>query len=527
VTLARPRDPWQIDRVELALSIDLGTSGPKVALVDARGAVAASAVRSVATRRIAPDGAEQDAEEIWTAIRDATAEVLARAGRARGDVVAVTLASQYFSLVPVDGRGRPVGPLVLWMDRRGAPYARAIYERHPDAFERWVDVHGIPPLPSGSDSLSHALWLKNDCPEVYARAAKLVEPVDYVAARLTGICTANPCSAFSLLLTDNRQADAIDWDEDLVAMSGLGRDKLPDLVPASSCIGPLASDVAAELGLAPETRVFAGINDTQAVAIGTATSRGDHGGVNLGTTSALVVHVPYKRSDLESEIVSMPSPIPGRYVAMAENGLGARTLDFFLREIVFARDTLGDHATADPFAGLEATVAGVPPGSGGLLFLPWLVGSSAPSSSTRARGGFLNLSLETTRAHLVRAILEGVAYNLRWLLPAVDRFAEREIPELRLAGGAALSPAWCQIVADVAARPVAQLEDPRHVINRATAFLAFERLGITGEGDLERFSAVRRWFAPEPAASEVYDRLFPQFLAAFERNRPIFEALNS
>jgi xylulokinase len=509
------------------VSIDLGTGGPKVALVDSAGAIAASAARPVATRHLPAGGAEQDPEEIWGAIADAVREVVREGGVPVAEIAAVGVASQYFSIVPVASDGTAVGNLVLWMDRRGAPHSIAIYGRHPEAFDTWVERHGIPPLPSGNDSLSHMLWLQQEQPSVYARAAALLEPADFVAARLTGRPTANPCTAFSMLLTDNRHPDAVDWDPELLRMSGVDREKLPELVPKNARIGPLDRGVAASLGLSPETAVFAPVNDTQAVAVGTGAVQGAHAGVNMGTTTAIVTHVPWKRSDLESEIVSMPSPMPGSWVAMAENGLGARALDAFLRDVVFARDAIADHRTADPFRGVEEAVRAVPPGSGGLLFLPWLVGSSAPSSNAKARGGFLNLTLGTSRAAMARSIMEGVAYNLRWLLPAVERFAERELDHLRLAGGAALSAEWCQIVADVAGKPVRRLADPRHVINRASAFLALEQLGVVGAGDLDRFCPLVGTFAPRAPAREVYDRIFPQFLAAFEQNRPIFENLNS
>jgi xylulokinase len=509
------------------LSIDLGTGGPKVALVDAAGGIAAAAARPVTTHHLPPKGAEQDPEEIWDAIGAAIGQVMHTAGCAAETIAAVSVASQYFSIVPVDRDACPVGNLVLWMDGRGGPYARAIYERHPDALLAWVDLHGIPPLPSGNDSLSHILWIQHERPDVYARTHAFLEPMDFVTARLTGACLANPCSAFPLLLTDNRRPDAIAYADALIDRAGIDRAKLPELRPAASCLGTVAPEVARTLGLSPRTRVFAGINDSQAVAVGTATFRGGHAGVNMGTTSALVAHVPFKRSDPATGIVSMPSPIPHQYVVMGENGIGARALEYFLRSVVFTHDALGDHRADDVFAPVEAAVASVPPGAGGVLFLPWLIGSQSPVGSTKVRGGFLNLSLATSRAGLVRAVLEGVAYNLRWLLPHAEAFAERRFDHLRLSGGAARSDQWCQIVADVTDRPVVQLEEPRHVINRATAFLAGAQLGLAAPADVDRFCPARRSFEPRSETRTVYERLFAQFLNAFERNREIFEALNA
>jgi xylulokinase len=330
-----------------------------------------------------------------------------------------------------------------------------------------------------------------------------------------------------MLLTDNRRLDAVRWHDELIARAGIDRAKLPELVPVSADVGPVRPAVAEELGLSRRTPVFSGVNDTQAAAVGTATFLPGVGGVNSGTTSQVLAHVDAKRTDFENEIVSAPSPVAGRYIALAENGLGAKALDHFLRSVAFATDGLADHAGEDPFRGVDAAAKAAPPGSAGLLFLPWLTGTYSPAANSRVRGAFLNLSLETTRSHMVRAILEGVAMSLRWLLPAVERFADERFGELRFAGGAALSDAWSQIVADVTGRPVLQLADARHVVNRATALLAFERLGLLGLDDVRRLCPVKRAYRPRPEHRETYERLFEQFLAALERNRPIFEALNA
>jgi xylulokinase len=309
-------------------------------------------------------------------------------------------------------------------------------------------------------------------------------------------------------------------------MSGVDASKLADLMPVNARAGTLRPAVAAELGLPATTPVFAGVNDTQAAAIGTGTFRPAAGAINIGTTSQVLAHLDGKRSDLENALVSMPSPIAGRHMVMAENGLGGKPLDHFLRNVAFASDALADHTTTDPFAGVDAAVNSVPSGSAGLMFLPWLNGAQAPKSEGSARGGFLNLSLGHTRAHLVRAILEGVACNMRWVLPAVETFAEQRFGELLFSGGGAVSDAWSQIMADVMDRPVAQLADARYVNNRGTAFLAFVELGVLGLDDVERLCPIKRRYAPQPAHRAMYDTMFGQFVAAFEQNRPIFKVLN-
>jgi xylulokinase len=385
----------------------------------------------------------------------------------------------------------------------------------------------MPPLPTGNDSLSHTLFIKNERPEIYERASKFVEAMDYVTARLTGICSANPCTAFAQLLTDNRRLDAVRYHDDLLDRCGIDREKLPDLVPVGSSLGPIRKDVAEQIGLSSDTQIFAGVNDTQAASIGAGSFQKGHGGISIGTTCQILAFVDTMRTDIDDSILSMPSPIPDRYMVMAENGLAGKTLEHFLGSIAFANDALGDHSVPEPFRNVEALLRSTPPGSGNLLYLPWLNGSVFPSANPSMRGGFLNLSLDTTRAHMLRAVLEGVTFNLRWLLPVVERFADQEFDDLRFVGGGALSDEWSQIFADVMGRPVHQLADARYVNNRATALLGFEQLGLASLDEIQKFCRVARSYEPKGENREVYDVLFEQFTHAYEQNRPIFEALNA
>src|SRR5262245_38984720 len=202
------------------LAIDLGTSGPKVALVSERGDLTARAARPVTTRFLPPHGAEQDPAEIWGAIRSAIHQVVDEGQVPREAIVAVGCASQYFSVIPVDAKGEAVGSLIVWMDGRGGPHALSLYADNPSAFDRWVEIHGIPPLPSGGDSLSKTLWIKRDRPDLWKRARGVLEPVDWVLMRLTGRCTTNVCTAFPFLLTDSRRLDALEWSDELLELAG-------------------------------------------------------------------------------------------------------------------------------------------------------------------------------------------------------------------------------------------------------------------------------------------------------------------
>lgn len=509
------------------LVIDLGTSGPKVALVSEDGRLAATAARTVRTLRIGTQGAEQDARELWRSVAEATREVTGRAALPAESIVGVRAISQYSSIVPVDAKGNPTSNLVLWMDGRGGAHSMALYGEHPMAIPTWVEHHGVVPLPSGADSLSHMLHVKNDRPDVYEQTSCFLEAMDYLNLRFTGTATANVGSAFMMLLTDNRSPQLLEWDAELIAMSGIDPGKLPKLVPVRGPVGSLLPTVADELGLPAGIPVFASMNDTQAASIGTGTFLEDRGAVNVGTTCQLLSHMDRKDTDMEAQLVSMPSPLPGRFLVVAENGLGGGAIKHFLESIIFAKDALGDTTSADPYAGIDQALSETRAGAGGVLFLPWLNGAQFPAADPDMRGGFLNVSLDTTRADLLRAVIEGVTFNLRGMLGPVEKFTGRSFDHLSFSGGGARSEGFAQIVADMMKRPVLQLNDARFVNNLAGAFLAFEELGVQSLDAIRTFVSARKEFKPRPEASETYDRLAAQFDKSFGAVQPICSALQS
>jgi len=514
----------------MILAIDVGTSNIKTAVVRRDGELVGTGGASVETKLLPEGGAEQDPEQIWQAVLEASAQALAPV-KDRNAIKGIACDSQYSSIVPVDANGRATAHMVLWMDKRGAPArldklpgGRGM---SPSLFQqlRWLQIHAIPPLDSGADSLAHMRWIALARPEAYAKTATFLEAMDYVNMRLCGRRVANRCSAFMLLLTDNRRPNP-SYHPRLVKWSGIDADKLPELVPIGEPLGPLLPEVAQTLGLSDETLVFPGINDTQAGGIGTYAFTGTHVGIAIGTTAVIVTHVPFKKTDIRNSLVSMPSPIDGQYFVMGEAGIGGRALEYFLEKLVFADDRFAEHGLEDKFEALHDAVEGVPPGSDGVLFLPWLSGSLAPAEDGRMRGGFLNMSLETTRAHLGRAVLEGVALNLRWALEAVGRFAKRKPSHVLFYGGGALSSLWSQIIADVHQIPVHQLRDPEFTPCRGTALLAFHRLGELALDEIQAGVPVEHVFEPRRELADRYDVLFGQFVRAFHQNRKIFHTLN-
>ena len=512
------------------LAIDLGTSNVKAAVVDRKGTLLGTGRGSIETLHTADGGAEQDPERVWEAVLNATDQALASLANRR-DVRGVACASQYSSIVPVDAAGSPTGNMVVWMDKRGAPERLRQLpggtQMKPSLLQmaRWLQIHGIPPLASGSDSLAHMRWIKLARPEVYGRTATFLEPMDYVTARLSGRRVTNLCSSFMMLLTDNRRPNPA-YHPTLLKWSGLDIEKLPELVPIDEPLGPILPAIAERLGLAPDTLVFPPLNDTQAGGIGASAFAGEHAGVSIGTTGVCITHVDFKKTDVLNSLASMPSPFPGRNFVMAEAGIGGGAVKYFLEHLVFARDRFGDHSLEERFSALERAIEPIEPGSDGVLFLPWLTGSITPAEDGKVRGGFLNISLRTTREHLAKAVLEGVAFNQRWVQERVERFAKRDISRIKFYGGGALSSAWSQIFADVLNCPVEQLRDPEFAVSRGVALLGFHRLGELALDEIEAGVPVAAVYQPRPEASVRYDAMFTQFVRVFKKNRDVFRALN-
>lgn len=499
-----------------ALGIDIGSTNVKVVLVRDDGTTLAAAHRPLTWARDG-EAAEQDPDAMWEAVRGALADVAAAVGPGTMAAVgAVGLCGQYSSIVPVDAAGTPVAPMRLYLDQRGTAHCFDILGRHEEAFLTWVDRHPIPPV-GGGLALGHLLAFQLDEPAVHERTAAYLEPVDFITARLTGTITATQGTMFMSQLIDNRTLGATEYDAELIAMAGVDPSRLPPLVEVGSVVGTVLPDIAEALGLASDVPVVTGMTDSCAGAQATGAEVPGRVGIAIGTTGVVLSSVDALGVDLDHEVLAMPGLRTDRYLVSAENGIAGRAVEHVLTHLIHADDALGDHGSADPFAGFDEALSASPAGARGVRFLPWLSGSMSPQADAGMRGGFVGVSLDSRRVDLVRATAEGVAHNLRWLLDPVDAFTGRTTDEIVLTGGAARSAAWSQILADVLERPVRTLQEPGHSGARASAGWALEQLGHGG-GEWVRLD---RSFEPDASTADVHAHAQAQFTAAFEALRPL------
>ncbi|MGZ8765585.1 MAG: xylulokinase [Acidimicrobiia bacterium] len=513
--------------MKFALAIDLGTGGPKVGVVSLTGRVAWYEHTTVETTLLPGGGAVQDAAEWWRLILASATRGLASGAVDRDDLVAVSCTGQWGSTVPVDDAGEPTAECALWMDRQGAAHARRLIGGpvagySPVPLLHWIRRTGGAPSTTGADPIGHMLHFQHDRPDVAARTRWYLEPVDFLTLRFTGIAAATHASMAAAWLTDNRRFDRMAYDPDLVDRTGLDATKLPPLRPTASVIGPVRDDVAAEIGLPIGTPVIAGTPDLHSAAAGAGAVLDYDTHLAISSTSWISCPVPFKRTDARRQIASVPGITPNRYLIADNHETGGLCLQWLRDRVLTSDDATMGPALDD----LTALAANVPAGAGDVLFTPWLAGERSPVDDHNARGGFHNLSLSTSRADLVRAVLEGVAYNSRWLHGAVERFARRRLDPIRFIGGGAQSDLWCQIHADVMDRTVERVAEPVYANLRGAALIAGIALGEVRSEQLRTIVETDATFVPDSRLRAIYDHLYREFPKLYRSQRAMFRRLN-
>lgn len=516
------------------LAIDLGTSGPKIALFSLQGDLIGSEFQENRVLLLPDGGAEQSPAEWWQAIDSAVKRLLGKNLVSNDDIIAIGTTGQWSGTVAVDRDGNAIGNAVIWMDSRGGPYIKKLGEGLIKVADfaiskliKWIQVTGGLPGAAGKDPLAHILYLKHLHPEIYERTHKFLEPIDYIGLLLTGNVAASFNSIVLHWVTDNRNISQVDYDKDLIRLSGIEREKLPELKPANAVLGNLLPGIAKDWGLRGDVPVMMGSPDVHSAAVGSGAVKDFETHLYIGTSGWMTCHVPFKKTDVFHNLASLPSAIPGRYLLTNEQDCAGVNLQYLRDNIFFHDDELKTARPDNAYKLFDKIASNAPAGSGGLLYTPWLYGERTPIEDRYVRGGFFNLSLNANRSHMVRAVFEGVAYNARWLLKYVEAFNGKPVEAINMVGGGAKSEIWCQIHADVLNRTMRQMKDPIEANVRGAALLAAASLRHIRYEDIGSRVPVAKTFMPNPDHRKIYDEMFPEFLAVYENNKKMYARLNS
>lgn len=464
---------------------DVGTSGTKSVLLDEAGRVRATALAPHELSLPAPGLAEQDPEEWLRAAGETTRALLAEAGARPEQVAAVAFAGQMLTLVPLDAEGRATRRAIMWMDDRAEAEARRIVRRFGG--ERVLRfLAGA--TPTGKDLVAKVAWLRDHEPSTFARTRWLGDATSFLVARTTGRIGLDPTAAAATGLLDLRTREVA---RVLARLASFPLAWMPAITPSTQVAGALHAEGAAALGLPVGTRVATGLADIPAMALGT------------GATRAFDTHLYLGTSAWVARTTAEPRPVPRCGVAAIPSGDVAGCLAVGESESAGASRAWAERLLGLPPRAFDDLAATSNAGARGLLFAPWLYGERAPFPDATLRGGFVNLALEHTPADLARAVLEGVALNLRCILETLE---PTDLTTLKVAGGGAQSDLWLQIVADVTGRRLARIARPRFAGARGAALVAAVATStVKSVSHLASLVEVEREFVPRSEHRSIYD----------------------
>jgi xylulokinase len=531
------------------LSIDHGTGGPKCAIVSTHGEVLEWAFQEVPLLVEKGGGVEQDPNDWWNAIKKTAKEVIDSGCVPVEDIIGVCNTSQWSGTVPVDKNGNNIYNAIIWMDSRGAKYIKKFFKGFPQVsgyslFKvlSWIKITGGAPAGSGKDPIGHIFWLKYEQPDIYEKTYKFLEPQDFINLKLTGKFAASTVSGLLVWCTDIRDINNIHYSKKLMKKLKIGPEKLGDLKKPTDVLGTIKKEVADELGLQKDTKVVMGAPDVPSAAIGSGAVRNYEGHIYIGTSDWVLCHVPAKKTDLIHMMASIPSAVEGKYLLVNEQEIAGGALSFLRDKILYHKDELlKEEAVPDVYKIFDHIVENTPAGSNNLIFTPWLIGERTPVENHTIRGGLYNLSLEMSREHIIRAVFEGVAYNVRWLFMYVEKFIEKWVkkerpgfkkgdfimPELNIIGGGGNSNVWCQIFADVLNRKIKQVKDPIQANARGAAYIAAVGLGHIEWDHISKHIEISKEFKPNPENREIYDKLFKEYLNIYKIMKKPYNRLNT
>lgn len=516
------------------LAIDLGTSGCKSALISLSGQVLGWEFQEVPLKVLPNGGAEQDPRDWWNAFLFTARRLITRDLVAVESILAVCSSTQGEGTVAVDRDGKALMNCVMWMDMRGADHLKKITGGFPEVsgynaakLLRWIKLTGGAPSLTGKDPAAHMLFIRDTYPQIYDMTFKFLNVLDYMNLCLSGRFVATPDSILTSWVTDNRDSANVKYSPELLKNCGIDADKFPEIVPSNSVIGDLKPDVAHSLGLKPGVKVVAGAIDTTSAAIGSGAVTDFAGHLYIGTSSWIAAHVPFKKTDVASSLASVPCAIPGKYLMIIMQTTAGGNLTYLRDKILYHKDELlREEHVPDVYKVMDRIAERVPAGSNGVIYAPWIYGERSPVEDRHVRASIFNVSLENNREDLIRAFMEGVALNTRWMLTPAEKFLDRKFEALNIVGGGAKSNVWCQIFADVMNLPIRQVRDPIQVNARGAAFIAAEALGLLNFADLQSQVGFETVYTPNPANRAIYDKIFTEFVTYYNQTKDIYKRLN-
>lgn len=474
------------------LGIDLGTSAVKVLIQDEDGNPRARASRAYPTRTPRPGWAEQSPDDWWRAVVDAVGEAIADAPGL--EIAAAGLSGQLNGFVLLDARMEPLADAVIWLDTRAEAEAKRLAEQADFPKRTGNALSAICVLPK-------LAWLQSHRPELMARTCRIALAKDYILLKLTGFLATDPSDAHSTAMTE---CGGMQWSPRLCALAQVDPAILPPIRPAGDIAGRVRARAADATGLSPGTAIATGAGDVAALAVGCGIVVPDRTAITLGTAGHVVSEASKRESASGTGLWRIPHGVFGRDLWLGLIMSGGLSLSWL-------RSVLGVDAPPE-FETLDKLAAAAPVGPDCPIFLPFLEGVATPYNRPDVRGAFFGLSSSHGTSHLVRAVMEGVAFNARQCLEALNA-AGASCQEVRLAEGGARSVTWCQIIADFLGSGI-HLVSERDTSAAGAAIIGHAaQTGAAVEEIAQRSVRIDRVFEPEPDKREVLEASYQRYRA--------------
>jgi xylulokinase len=494
------------------LAHDLGTTGNKITLFDAdTGAAAVSLFEPYDTSYPHPNWAEQDPADWQRAVFGGSRRLLDQASISPGAIAVVSFSGTMNGALPVSAAGEPLRPAILWADQRATAEAQLLSDAYGE--ERVYRCTGS--RPGAAYTAAKLLWIKRRQPEVYAHTRMVLQSKDYAAFLLSGVFATDYSDASNTNLFDLEQRA---WASDLIRAAGLDQDMLPPIHPSTAVIGRVTPGAAAQSGLLAGTPVVIGGGDGACATVGAGSVAPGDAYTYIGSSAWIAVTAEKPVYDPQMRTFTVAHLDPRLYMPLGSMQCAGGSFDWL-------EGLLRGEGGSRLYDDLGAAAAAAPPGANGLLFLPHLMGERSPYWNPLARGAFVGLSMAHRRPEVTRAVLEGVAFNLRSIFDALG--AQRTgTTAMRLIGGAARSGTWRQILADVFGLPILLPALPIQATSLGAAIAGGIGVGLYPDFSVaHKFIGVAEAERPDPVAAARYAQIYPLFLEAYRALEPVFGKL--
>ncbi|WOO37617.1 FGGY-family carbohydrate kinase [Anaerocolumna sp. AGMB13020] len=525
------------------ITYDVGTTGIKTCLYEISESIqlVASAVKGYKLYIMENGGAEQDLREIWEAMCGTTEAVTKNSGITPEDIKGISFCSQMQGLVLVDKDGQPIRPSMSYMDQRAEAELRKVMGRGPKIsgvnilkLLRSIYITGAVAA-SVKDPVWKYNWVKTNEPENFSLIYKWLDVKEYLILQCTGRFVMTRDSAFGTMLYDSRKGRNT-FSGSMCHMLGVDRKHLPQIVSSTDMVGVLTDKAAKELKLKEGIPVFGGGGDASLIGVGAGAVKAGSTHIYSGTSGWVSTVVNRRTLDIHSMIASVVGAAEGAFHYFAELETAGKCLEWvkdhmamdeiniYLDKICVSETNESIYVNLYDFMMKE--IQGVPAGSHGVIFTPWLHGNRCPFEDPNARGMFFNIRLETGKRDMIHAVIEGICYHLRWQLEAQSKKIKTS-RTIRFVGGGALSPLTCHTLADVLGCDIETIESPQNAGALGAAVVTAVGLGIlNGFEEAETLIKVREVYHPDIKNKSIHDRNFEVFKSLYMRNKRAFRRLN-